>query len=64
MLAREQAEQILRALSVLPSEKVAEVQDFVFYLKQRYAVDESTVWTDEDLRDVSQASLAHADRTL
>lgn len=68
MLTRKQAEEILRALSMLPPDKIAEVQDFVFFLKERYgyekAVDESSVWTDEDLHDLTAAVLKRADQTL
>jgi hypothetical protein len=68
MLTRTQAEEILRALSALPSEKVAEVRDFILFLKERYGyertVDESTIWTEEDIRDLTAAVLNHADKTL
>lgn len=68
MLTRGQAEEILRALKTLPSEKVEEVQDFVLFLKQHYAsektVDESDYWTDEDLRDLTTAVLNRANRTV
>jgi hypothetical protein len=68
MLTRRQAEEILRALRALPSEKVAEVQDFILFLKERYsyekAVDKSDTWTEEDLRDLTAAVLSHADQTL
>lgn len=68
MLMRTQAEEILRALSALLSEKIAEVQDFILLLKKRYGyertVDESTIWTEEDLRDLTVAVLNHADKTL
>ena len=68
MLTRTQAEEILRALSALPSEKIAEVQDFILFLKERYgygkAVDESTIWTEKDLDDLTATVLNHADETL
>jgi len=68
MLNRMQAEEILRDLLVLPSERVAEVQDFVSFLKDRYGdkklVDESTSWSEEDLRDLTTAVLNHADQAL
>jgi Protein of unknown function (DUF2281). len=64
MLTRKQAEEILYALSILPSEKVAEVQDFILFLKERYgyekSVDENDTWTNEDLRDLTDAVLSHA----
>ena len=68
MLSKKQAEEILRALNTLPSEKVAEVEDFVLFLKERYSrekvLDESDLWTDEDIRDLTAAVLSHADQTL
>jgi hypothetical protein len=68
MIKRTQAKEILKALSVLPPEKVAEVYDFVAFLQERYgqrtAVDVSDAWSEEDLHDLMQASLAHAERTI
>lgn len=68
MMARSQAEEILRALKTLPSEKVEEVQDFVFFLKQRYVdektVDERDYWTDDDLRDLTNEVLNRADHKV
>jgi hypothetical protein len=57
--------EILDVLKSLPSEKVAEVKDFAVFLRERYGnnetVDESDEWTEEDLRDISNASLNYAD---
>lgn len=68
MVTRTQARDILEALSTLPTEKVAEVYDFVAFLRERYgqptAVDVSDAWSEEDLHDLMRASLAHAERTL
>lgn len=68
MLNRVQAEEILRSLLVLPSEKVVEAQDFIFFLKDRYGskklVDESNSWTEKDLRDLTTAVLNHAEHSL
>jgi hypothetical protein len=68
MMTRTQAREILEALSTLPSEKVAEVYDFVTFLQERYgqctAADVSDAWSEEDLRDLMRASLAHAERTI
>ena len=68
MLTQGQAEEILRALSVLPSDKVSEVRDFILFLKERYGlsnpVDESDAWTDEDLHDLTVAVLNYAEKTL
>ena len=68
MLTMKQAEEILRALSELPPEKVAEAQDFILFLRERYktrgSVDESDFWSDEDLRDLVTSVIDHADQTL
>jgi hypothetical protein len=57
--------EILDVLKSLPSEKVAEVKDFAVFLRERYgkseSIDESDEWTDEDLQDVSNASLNYSD---
>ncbi|MDQ3686679.1 MAG: DUF2281 domain-containing protein [Acidobacteriota bacterium] len=61
MLEKKHAEEIIRALSALPADKIAEAQDFILFLQARYgqqgSVDESDVWAEEDLRDVSAAAL-------
>jgi len=68
MVSREHAEEILQALRVLPPDKVAEVHDFVLFLRQRYGkapdVDESTVWTQEDLHDVTAAVWQEAEQAV
>ena len=57
--------EILEAIKTLPSEKVDEVKDFAVFLRERYGknevVDESDEWTEEDLRDVTIASLRYFD---
>lgn len=57
--------EIVKALNALPSEKVAEVRDFVMFLRERYGkpagVDENDEWTDEDLLDAANASLNYID---
>ncbi len=52
--------EIIDALHRLPTEKVAEVRDFVMFLRERYGeketaeiIDYSDEWSDEDLRDLS-----------
>lgn len=66
MLTNSQAKEILKALSVLPPERILEVQHFVLFLKDRYAsnkpVDESEAWTDEDIHDLTVAVLQHAEQ--
>ncbi len=52
--------EIINALNSLPTEKVAEVRDFILFLRERYGkkgavktIDYSDEWTEEDLRDLS-----------
>ncbi|CAN5358289.1 hypothetical protein BH10ACI1_BH10ACI1_01680 [soil metagenome] len=56
--------EILDVLRNLPSEKVAEVKDFAVFLQEKYGqseiIDESDEWTEEDLQDVSNASINYA----
>lgn len=67
MLTKEQAEEILRALTALPFEKVVEVQDFIHFLKERYeqekTLDEGDAWSEEDLHDLTAAVLKREDQT-
>ena len=57
--------EILDVLKSLPAEKVGEVKDFAVFLRERYgkteAIDESDEWTDEDLKDVTNAALNYAE---
>lgn len=57
--------EILEVIKSLPAEKIDEVKDFAIFLRERYGktenIDESDEWTDEDLRDVTIASLRYAD---
>lgn len=59
--------EIVSALKSLPSEKIAEVRDFVMFLRERYGeteiLDESDEWTDEDLKDFSFASFDYFEKT-
>ncbi|HEX8846114.1 MAG TPA: hypothetical protein VF791_15795 [Pyrinomonadaceae bacterium] len=62
MLTEKQVEEILHALNQLPAEKIAEARDFILFLQTQYGqrkIDESDVWSDEDLRDFSAASLSY-----
>jgi len=49
-----------------PPERIAEVYDFVLFLKTRHErpVDESDAWSEKDMRDVSRASLNYAEAAL
>ena len=59
--------EILEVIKSLPAEKIDEVKDFAVFLRERYGkseiVDESDEWTEEDLRDVTNASFRHFDET-
>lgn len=61
-------QQIVQTLRSLPPEKVAEVWDFVSFLQDRYAVtqkvDVADAWSEQDLQDLSRASLAYAESNL
>lgn len=60
-------EQIVRAISTLPPEKVAEVYDFVLFLQTRYGrpmVDSSDAWSGEDIQDLAATTLAYASQTI
>jgi len=68
MLTTRQAKEILRNLSVLPPERISEAQNFIIFLKEHYGikqeVDESDIWTDNDIHDLMTAALKHADQSL
>ncbi len=59
-MSETQTLEIIDALQSLPTEKVAEVRDFVMFLRERYGdkekagtIDYSNEWSDEDLMDFS-----------
>jgi hypothetical protein len=58
--------EVVRQLSTLPPERIAEVYDFILFLKTRQiqAVDERDDWSEEDMRDAASASLNYAKATL
>lgn len=68
MLTRTQALEILQTLQALPSDKLAEVYDYLAFLRERYALKQPTnisdVWNDEDMNDLVAASFAHAEHTV
>jgi hypothetical protein len=61
MVTKTQAQEVLLTLQMLPSDKVAEVFDYLAFLRERYArskpVDVSDAWSDEDVSDLVVASL-------
>ena len=58
--------EVVRQLSGLSPERIAEVYDFVLFLKSRQGqgVDESDEWSEEDMDDAAQASRDYAATTL
>jgi hypothetical protein len=58
--------EVVRQLSTLPPERIAEVYDFVLFLKTRQsqAVDHGDEWSEDDMRDAASASLNYAEATL
>lgn len=58
--------EIINDLKKLPSDKVAEARDFIAFLRERYGnaeiIDESDEWTEDDLQDVTIASLRYAEK--
>ncbi|MBX3290147.1 MAG: hypothetical protein KF855_12460 [Acidobacteria bacterium] len=59
--------EIIRTIRSLPSDKIEELKDFAFFLREKYGIetliDESDEWTDEDLHDITKASLRYAYRS-
>lgn len=58
---------LIQILDTLPPEKVAEVIDFALFLQTRthkLPLHESTHWTDDDIQDLTAASLNYADQSL
>lgn len=54
-------------LATLPPDKVAEVIDFALFLQTRankLPLNESTQWTDDDIQELTLASLNYADQSL
>lgn len=67
-MSETQTVEIIDAIKSLPTEKIAEVRDFVMFLRERYgekektdATDYSDEWTDEDLRDATNFSADYAE---
>lgn len=66
MLTRTQAKEFLQVLQSLPADKVAEVFDYLNFLRERYGsklVDVSDSWSDQDMSDLVRASFAYAEKT-
>lgn len=58
--------EVVREMRSLPPERVAEVYDFVLFLKTRMATvdDQSDEWSDEDCRDAATASQQYVEALL
>ena len=67
MLKPKEIEEITKALWYIPLERLQEVRDLVLSLKERYGYDEPTddsdEWTDEDLREWTEASMKYLEQT-
>ena len=59
--------EIIEAVRLLPPDKIAELRDFAFFLRDRYSkpevIDESDEWSDEDYKDFSAASFAYFEQS-
>ncbi len=68
MLSLVQAKEILQILQSLPADQIAEVIDYLNFLRERYAAKQSTdmgaSWSDEDISDLLAASLVYAEKTV
>ncbi len=68
MMSKAQIEQIVKAISTLPPEKVTEVYDFVLFLQARYGhplpIDTGDAWSEEDIHDLVIATLTYAGQTI
>lgn len=68
MLTIAQAKTIINHLNILPPDKIFEVENYIIALKERYRldtkIDDSEIWTDEDIQDLMAATLKHADHSL
>jgi len=58
--------EVVRELNTLPPERIAEVYDFVLFLKTRprTPVDVSDEWSEQDMKNVTTAALGYAEATL
>ncbi len=66
MSTKQLVKDIIDVLQALPTEKIRELREFAFSLQRQCAgkpIDDSTEWTDEDLRDFSAAAADYANRT-
>ena len=68
MQLKAHVEEIVQTMTMLPPDKVAQLQDFARFLKQHYAkdqaIDYSMEWTETDLREWSQAVWQHAEESM
>jgi hypothetical protein len=61
MLKQKEIDEIGQLLWFLPLDKLTDVREYVIALKKRYGydnpIDDSDEWTEEDMRDATEASL-------
>ena len=64
MISKQEREELISIIHSLPDEKLPEIKDYLLFLQSRYGkppiIDESESWSEEDLRDISTASLNYA----
>ncbi len=65
MLKQKGIDEISQILWFLPLDKLTDVRQYVISLKERHGydkpVDDSDEWTEEDMRDATQASMKRLD---
>jgi hypothetical protein len=68
MLTKAQVNEILQTLQKLPADKIAEVFDYLAFLREHYSkrapVDVSDAWSEEDIDDFIAASLSHSESAV
>lgn len=67
LLLKSEVERIVEALFTLPADKVTAVRDYVWFLQAQYgqpALDVSDEWSEQDIADLSAATVAYAERAL
>jgi hypothetical protein len=59
-------QEVVDALFMLPPEQIATVYEFILFLRTRHGstIDVSDNWTEEDIADLTTASLQYASEAL
>lgn len=60
--------EIIRTIRSLPSDKIEELKDFAFFLREKYGnetlIDESDEWTEEDIEEFAAASSRYYEESV